>query len=90
MDHLLIQELSMLRFGYDNSPHLDHKTLDVICQVQPSKIAYLSCNPSTMLRDIKYLIEACHEAPFFDNPDMGKEIAKIFNVIQLFQCYYMV
>ena len=28
-------------------------------------------------KDIKFLIEACHEAPFFDNPDMGKEIAKI-------------
>ena len=27
--------------------------------------------------DIKFLIEACNNAPFFGNPEMGKEIAKI-------------
>ncbi len=26
--------------------------------------------------DIRYLIEACNNAPFFGNPEMGKEIAK--------------
>ncbi len=26
--------------------------------------------------DIRYLIEACNNAPFFGNPQMGKEIAK--------------
>ena len=26
--------------------------------------------------DIRYLIEACKNAPFFGNPEMGKEIAK--------------
>ena len=27
--------------------------------------------------NIKFLIEACNNAPFFGNPEMGKEIAKI-------------
>ena len=27
--------------------------------------------------DIRLLIEACNNAPFFGNPEMGKEIAKI-------------
>ena len=27
--------------------------------------------------DIRFLIEACNNAPFFGNPEMGKEIAII-------------
>tara|TARA_Y200000002_G_scaffold232093_1_gene191584 strand:- start:800 stop:970 length:171 start_codon:yes stop_codon:yes gene_type:complete len=28
-------------------------------------------------KDVKFLIEACLKAPFFGNPQMGKEIARI-------------
>ena len=31
--------------------------------------------------DIKFLIKACNEAPFFGNPDMGKEIGKLLTKI---------
>ncbi|MDD3839900.1 MAG: 23S rRNA (uracil(1939)-C(5))-methyltransferase RlmD, partial [Clostridia bacterium] len=33
----------------------DKKVLDAIYNAQPSKIVYVSCNPSTLARDLKYL-----------------------------------
>ena len=33
-------------------------------------------------KDLKYLIEACQNAPFFGNPQIGIEIAKILNKIK--------
>ena len=32
-------------------------------------------------KDLKYLIEACENAPFFGNPKMGLEIAEILKKI---------
>ncbi len=36
---------------------LDIHLLQVIIKYKPKLIAYLSCNPSTMIRDLKYLLE---------------------------------
>tara|TARA_B100000900_G_C20360075_1_gene625948 strand:+ start:396 stop:551 length:156 start_codon:yes stop_codon:yes gene_type:complete len=33
-------------------------------------------------KDLKFLIEACENAPFFGNPKMGMEIAKILKKIK--------
>ena len=33
-------------------------------------------------RDIGLLIQACNEAPFFGNPDMGREIAALLAELQ--------
>ena len=39
-------------------------------------------NKYQQTKDLKYLIEACENAPFFGNPKMGKEIAKILKKIK--------
>ena len=33
-------------------------------------------------KDIRLLIQACKEAPFFGNPDMGREIAVLLAELQ--------
>lgn len=35
----------------------DKKTLDIIKNLSPSKIVYVSCDPATLARDLKYLTE---------------------------------
>ena len=36
-------------------------------------------------KDIGLLIQACNEAPFFGNPDMGREIALLLAELQEFR-----
>lgn len=38
----------------------DHKLIDHLLEVSPSKIIYLSCNPATQARDIKILLKKYH------------------------------
>ena len=33
-------------------------------------------------KDINYLQKACENAPFFGNPDMGKEISKLLGELE--------
>ena len=33
----------------------DEKVLDTIVEMEPERIVYVSCNPSTLARDLKYL-----------------------------------
>ena len=35
----------------------DEVTLSAIVNAQPEKIVYVSCNPATLARDVKYLTE---------------------------------
>ena len=39
-------------------------------------------NKYQQTKDLKFLIEACENAPFFGNPEMGIEIAKILKSIK--------
>ena len=36
-------------------------------------------NKYQQTKDLKFLIKACENAPFFGNPEMGKKIAKIWS-----------
>lgn len=36
----------------------DEKTLEIILNMQPERIVYVSCNPATLARDLKYLCES--------------------------------
>ena len=33
----------------------DEKLLEAVCEVSPERIVYVSCDPATLSRDIKYL-----------------------------------
>ena len=33
----------------------DEKVLDTIVEMEPNRVVYVSCNPSTLARDLKYL-----------------------------------
>ena len=39
----------------------DERLLDAVLSVEPSKIVYISCDPATLARDIKYLCEKGYE-----------------------------
>lgn len=39
----------------------DEKLLEVITKMAPERVVYVSCNPSTMARDLKYLTERGYE-----------------------------
>lgn len=39
----------------------DEKTLSAIAKAQPSKIVYVSCNPATLARDLKFLAQNGYE-----------------------------
>ena len=42
----------------------DEKVLDTIVSMEPDRVVYVSCNPSTLARDLAYLNERgykCHE-----------------------------
>ncbi|MBQ7250608.1 MAG: 23S rRNA (uracil(1939)-C(5))-methyltransferase RlmD [Bacilli bacterium] len=36
----------------------DERCLDAICKLKPNRIVYVSCDPSTLARDVKYLSKA--------------------------------
>ena len=38
----------------------DHKLIDKLNEIKPEKIIYLSCNPATQARDIRFLLEKYH------------------------------
>ncbi|MBO5408326.1 MAG: 23S rRNA (uracil(1939)-C(5))-methyltransferase RlmD [Clostridia bacterium] len=35
----------------------EQSLLEMLCEIKPKKIVYISCNPATLARDMKYLIE---------------------------------
>ena len=40
----------------------DKKFLDSLLRLKPKKIVYISCNPETLARDLKYLTKHGYEA----------------------------
>jgi predicted nucleotidyltransferase len=48
----------------------DEKLLDTLVEMQPQRIVYVSCNPATLARDLKYLGERGFEAEEAQPVDM--------------------
>ncbi len=46
------------------------KFLDALTLINPQKIVYISCNPSTMARDIKYICKSGYEIKYIQPVDM--------------------
>lgn len=61
MDNLKAEEKNNLTVVLDPPRKgCDKKVLDAIIQVKPQKIVYMSCDPSTLARDLKILQEQLH------------------------------
>ncbi len=48
----------------------DEKLLDVIAQMAPERVVYVSCNPATLARDLKYLSERGYKVKEVQPVDM--------------------
>jgi len=62
---------------------MNPKTINDILTLQPEKIVYVSCNPSTQARDIKLLCEEKYELIKIQPVDMFPQTYHIENVAQL-------
>lgn len=49
---------------------IDYSVLESVCESNISKIVYISCNPSTLARDIKILIEKGYRLEYVKGYDM--------------------
>ncbi len=61
----------------------DEKTLGAIVKAQPKRIVYVSCNPATLARDLKYLEENGYKTAEVTAYDMFPNTSHIECVVQL-------
>jgi 23S rRNA (uracil1939-C5)-methyltransferase len=62
---------------------MNPKTVNDILKLEPEKIVYVSCNPSTQARDIKLLCEEKYELIKIQPVDMFPQTFHIENVALL-------
>jgi len=62
----------------------DEKLLDVIAQMKPEKVVYVSCNPATLARDLKYLSERGYEVKEVQPVDMFPQTVHVEVVAQMY------
>lgn len=60
----------------------DDKLLKTILQVKPKKVVYVSCNPSTLAKDVQQLSKAYH-VDYIQPVDMFPHTAHVENVVSL-------
>jgi 23S rRNA (uracil1939-C5)-methyltransferase len=61
---------------------LDNQLLQTILQVQPEKLIYVSCNPSTLAKDIQTL-SSKYEVKYIQPVDMFPQTAQVESVVKL-------
>ncbi|QEK13580.1 23S rRNA (uracil(1939)-C(5))-methyltransferase RlmD [Crassaminicella thermophila] len=59
----------------------DEKVLDTIVNMNPERIVYVSCNPSTLARDLKYLDEKGYKAVEVQPVDMFPHTMHVESVV---------
>ncbi|EOD00849.1 23S rRNA (uracil(1939)-C(5))-methyltransferase RlmD [Caldisalinibacter kiritimatiensis] len=59
----------------------DESVLDTIVQMQPKKVVYVSCNPSTLARDLKYLDENGYKTQEIQPVDMFPHTTHVETVV---------
>lgn len=63
----------------------DEKVLDTIVNMEPERVVYVSCNPSTLARDLKYLDERGYKCREIQPVDMFPHSVHIENVALLYK-----
>lgn len=61
----------------------DERTLKAIADAQPERIVYVSCNPSTLARDIKFLACQGYEAEKICGVDMFPQTSHVETIVLL-------
>ena len=61
----------------------DEKTLEIILKMKPSKIVYVSCGPSTLARDLKFLAKGGYKLQKVTPVDMFPHTAHVESVALL-------
>ncbi|MDD2447809.1 MAG: 23S rRNA (uracil(1939)-C(5))-methyltransferase RlmD, partial [Tissierellia bacterium] len=64
----------------------DKKLLEVIAKMAPEKIVYVSCNPSTMARDLKYLTEKGYQVKEIQPVDQFPMTVHVESIILMTYC----
>ncbi|MCP1110275.1 23S rRNA (uracil(1939)-C(5))-methyltransferase RlmD [Ohessyouella blattaphilus] len=62
---------------------LDEKVLETIIYMEPKKIVYVSCDPATLARDIKYLREHGYELEHLTPVDMFPHTVHVETIVSL-------
>ncbi|TYQ17819.1 UNVERIFIED_CONTAM: 23S rRNA (uracil1939-C5)-methyltransferase [Acetivibrio alkalicellulosi] len=61
----------------------DERLLDALAGIEPSRIVYVSCNPATLARDLKYLTEKGYEVVEIQPVDMFPHTTHVECVVRL-------
>lgn len=64
----------------------DEKLLDVIAKMEPERVVYVSCNPATLARDLKYLSERGYQVKEVQPVDMFPQTVHVECVIMMAYC----
>ena len=61
----------------------DEKLLDVIAKMEPERVVYVSCNPATLARDLKYLSERGYQVREIQPVDMFPQTVHVECIIMM-------
>ena len=85
---IIAQEKKMPELVIVDPPRsgLDEKLLDTVCLTGAKRIVYVSCNPSTMARDVKYLVARGYIVRQVETVDMFPWTGHVETVVLLLRC----
>lgn len=64
----------------------DEKLLDVIARMSPERVVYVSCNPATLARDLKYLSERGYRVREVQPVDMFPQTVHVEAIVLMTHC----